>query len=293
MSCNFLGQSNRQENVNSWENAVRWLRDQPDQIDLVMDAYYDDPLLKAAERYWASQEWTAIRQYFPQSKTASVLDVGAGRGIASYAMARDGFSVTALEPDVSDLVGSGAIRSLANQSNLSIEVREDFSEKLPFDDCCFDVVFARAVLHHTRDLDEACKEFFRVLKPGGRLIAIREHVISRPEHLETFFKVHPLHRFYGGENAFLLSQYVGAISGANFIIRHVIEPLESPINYAPHTELSLQTEFASRLGSKIWGVAPLIRKLLSFPGAWVLVRRMLRKFDHRPGRLYSFVADRL
>lgn len=292
MSCNFLDQNDFKDSLNAWENAVRWLRDQPDQIDLVIDAYYDDPLLGAAERYWASQEWIAIRQYLPQEKTASVLDVGAGRGIASYAMARDGFLVTALEPDTSDLVGSGAIRSLAGQSGLPIEIREDFSEKLPFDDCSFDVIFARAVLHHTRDLGEACNEFFRVLKPGGRFIAVREHVISRSEDLDDFFTAHPLHRLYGGENAFLLAQYLEAISGADFIIRHILEPLESPINYAPHTEISLQTEVASIIGRKIRRGDSLIKKLLSLPCAWAIVRYILRKLDQRPGRLYSFVADR-
>jgi ubiquinone/menaquinone biosynthesis C-methylase UbiE len=114
------------------------------------------------------------------------LDVGAGRGIASFALASERFSVTALEPDGSALVGAEAIRSLARESGLPIEVCQDFSEKLPFSDAQFDVVFARAVLHHTRDLRAACEEFLRVLKPGGVFIAVREHVISRPEDLPPF-----------------------------------------------------------------------------------------------------------
>ena len=40
------------------------------------------------------------------------LDLGAGRGISSYALAREGWQVTALEPDPSMLIGAGAIRSL-------------------------------------------------------------------------------------------------------------------------------------------------------------------------------------
>ena len=117
------------------------------------------------------------------------------------------------------------------------------------------------MLHHTRDLGAACKELFRVLKPGGRLIAIREHVISRPEDLERFFEVHPLHRLYGGENAFLLSQYMDAINGANFDVRHVLSPLESPMNLAPYTDATFQAELASRIGGKVIAVAPILRKL--------------------------------
>lgn len=280
------------KNFGTWEEAVRWLRTQPDMNDLVTGAYYDDPLLDAAKRYWNSQEWAKIQKFLPCAKESTALDVGAGRGIASYAMARDGFAVTALEPDSSNIVGSGAIRSLAEQAGLIIEVREDFSEKLPFEDGRFDVVFARAVLHHTRDLGEACKEFFRVLKPGGRLIAIREHVISRPEDLESFFEIHPLHKLYGGENAFLLSQYLEAIKGAGFIMHRVLGPMESSINLAPHTDASFCAELAFRVARGMPGVAPLVRGLLSLPCVWPLARNVLKRFDHRPGRLYSFVAGR-
>ncbi|MGO8506361.1 class I SAM-dependent methyltransferase, partial [Rhizobium leguminosarum] len=94
----------------------------------------------------------------------------AGRGIASYALAKEGFEVTALETDASDLVGAGAIRALFNEVHIPISIAEEFSEKLPFSENAFDVVFARAVLHHNSDLSAACREFFRVLKPGGRFI---------------------------------------------------------------------------------------------------------------------------
>src|ERR1700689_1894579 len=140
----------------TWEDAVVWLRSRPGQRQLVLDAFYDDPLIAAAERYHASGEWQAVSQLL-QGKTGKALDVGAGRGIASYALARDGFDVTALEPDPSSIVGAAAIRALAAEARLSINVVEEFSERLPFADGAFDVVFARAVLHHTSDLDLACR----------------------------------------------------------------------------------------------------------------------------------------
>lgn len=279
-------------NLGTWEDAVKWLRSQPDKHNLVMGSYYDDPLIDAAERYWNSEEWQAVRKYFPKNSDIIALDVGAGRGIASYAMARDGFSVTALEPDPSDLVGSGAIRMLAKQSNLAIKVSEDVSERLPFADNSFDVIFARAVLHHTRDLKGACKEFFRVLKPSGRLVAIREHVISHQEDLDKFFEIHPLHCLYGGENAFLLTQYLSAFSEARFSIENVINPLDSPVNLAPYTERSFKAELAARIGNRLLGVTPILRGFLSLPGIWPIVRIVLKRFDHRPGRLYSFVLSK-
>lgn len=273
----------------SWEDAVRWLREQPDRQSLVRDGYYDDPLEGAASRYWQSEEWQAIRKYLPAGGAA--LDVGAGRGIASYALARDGFAVSALEPDPSALVGAQAIRDLAAQAGLQIRVTEEFSERLPFADNSFDVVFARAVLHHTRDLGAACKEFRRVLRPGGRLVAVREHVISRREDLPAFLDIHPLHKLYGGENAFLLQEYERALAMAGFVSVQTIAPLDSAINLAPYTLSDFQRELAARAFRRLPALVQPVGALLGARPVWAVARALLRRMDHRPGRLYSFVAD--
>ena len=275
----------------TWEEAVRWLIAQPDQQDLVRASYYDDPLPTTAARYWQGEEWAAVRTLLPATR-GRALDVGAGRGIASFALAKEGFTVTALEPDGSALVGAQAIRSLATASGLPIEVTQEFSERLPFDDRQFDLVFARAVLHHTSDLAAACREFLRVLKPGGLLIAIREHVISRSEDLPAFLEIHPLHKLYGGENAFRLEEYQSAIRAAGFELNQVLAPLRSPINFAPHTLDALQSEVAQRVGRKAYWLTQVVRTGLRLPGVWPVARALLEQIDHRPGRLYSFVARR-
>src|SRR6187402_3965077 len=108
----------------SWEEAVLWLKGHPDQAELVRACYFDDPLPEAAERYWRSAEWAEMRTYLPCPGKA--LDIGAGRGISSFALARDGWRVTALEPDSSSVVGAGAIRALSAAAGVDIEVVEVF-----------------------------------------------------------------------------------------------------------------------------------------------------------------------
>jgi SAM-dependent methyltransferase len=276
----------------SWEEAVAWLQRQPERAQLVLDCYYDDPLIEAARRYAGSPEWQAVRTYLPKP-AGRALDIGAGRGIASYALAREGFEVTALEPDPSALVGAAAVRALASESGLPIEVSEAASEALPFTDNRFDLIFARAVLHHTCDLEQACREYHRVLKPGGCFIAIREHVISREDDLGKFLDTHPLHNLYGGEHAYRLDSYIHAIRGAGLRLSEVIGPWSSAINYAPNSLDSVKDELSRRVSLGSGFLFSIIRVLLSVPVIWAGARFLLNRVDNRPGRLYSFVARKI
>jgi len=278
----------------TWEKAVEYLRQQPGQEALVRACFYDDPLVEAARRFAESEEWLAVRAFLP-GPPGKALDLGAGRGIASYALANDGWQVTALEPDPSPIVGAGAIRALAQEAGLQIQVVRSYAEKLPFEGDVFDLVYGRQVLHHSGDLSLLCREVKRVLKPGGRFIATREHVITKQSDLSIFLDSHPLHRFYGGENAYLLQEYVSAIRESGLHIIKILGPFESVINYFPMTYEEWRTTcskpLSAILGRRVARTLvnegnPVGRYLLR----WLSV--LLSRLSNDPGRLYSFSMEK-
>jgi SAM-dependent methyltransferase len=264
----------------SWEQAVLWLRSQPEQTELVKACFYDDPLLQAAQRYYASSEWQAVRSLIGPGR-GRALDVGSGRGIAAYALAMDGWQTTALEPDPSAIVGAGAIRALAEAAHLDIDVVQQHGESLPFADDSFVLVHCRAVLHHARDLTRMCGEIARVLRAGGVLLATREHVISRREDLSRFLAAHPLHHLYDGENALLLQEYVEAIRSAGLCVERIINPYACDVNLFPDTQAQLRRRLAARMRLPLPNLIP--KRALSWLGAR----------SNQPGRHYSFLARKL
>jgi SAM-dependent methyltransferase len=278
-----LGAENLQENhalgraltLMTWEEAILWLRGQKELQALLHDGYYGEPLLGEWDRFHRSKEWGAVQRIIgtdPQPR-AKALDLGAGRGIVSYALAQDQWNVFSLEPDPSEVVGAQAIRS---QENQSIKVCRALGERLPFPADTFDVVICRAVLHHSRDLGKLCAEIRRVLKRGGKFLAMREHVISRARDLPLFLSRHPLHHLYGGENAFTLPQYRQAFSRAGLRLCREFGPCCSDINLHPLTREKFIEKRKQKLGR--W-----------LPDGWAQKINEIRgKTSHEPGRLYTF-----
>jgi 2-polyprenyl-3-methyl-5-hydroxy-6-metoxy-1,4-benzoquinol methylase len=279
------------DNFVSWEEAVLWLISQPDKKDLVRDCYFDASVFDAAHRYHKSEEWKEIHTLLSSSETGKVLDVGAGRGVSSYALSKEGWNVVAIEPDKSDLVGAGAIMSLAKEEALPIKVIEEFGENINEEASSFDLVFARQVMHHANDLNQFCTELHRLLKPGGKLITVRDHVISKESDLPLFLDLHPLHNLYGGEHAYTEQQYKGALRQAGFEVSKVLKPFDSVINYSPKNKEMLKIDIQMRI-KKISGLGALSR-LLDNEVIFDSVLSLLSLIDNRPGRLYSFICTKI
>jgi SAM-dependent methyltransferase len=105
-----------------------------------------------------------------------VLDAGCGNGIWLGTL-RNRFGVRdAVGLDLSAAMLEGARVAIGDNPAL---VLGDV-QRLPFADECFDVVLCFWMLYHVADHGSALREIKRVLRPGGRLLAVTNSEAPRP-----------------------------------------------------------------------------------------------------------------
>lgn len=99
-----------------------------------------------------------------------VLEVGGGPGEAAERIAATGAHVEAVDT-------SERMVELTRARGISARVGD--VQELPFEDSTFDAALAAWMLYHVPDVERALGELARVLRPGGRLVAVTNGV----EHL--------------------------------------------------------------------------------------------------------------
>jgi SAM-dependent methyltransferase len=106
----------------------------------------------------------AFREIAPRR----VLEVGGGQGFFAVRLREElGCEVVGL--DVSE-------RMVELQRERGIDARAGDVQELPFPEASFDAVSAQYMLYHVPDLERGLSEIARVLRPGGRLVAITNAV---------------------------------------------------------------------------------------------------------------------
>jgi SAM-dependent methyltransferase len=96
-----------------------------------------------------------------------VLEVGAGSGRDSLALARDGAVAIVLDYSPASL---GLVQQQARAERLPVQLVRADALAMPFRDGSIDVVFHQGLLEHFRDPEPLLRENARITRHGGRVI---------------------------------------------------------------------------------------------------------------------------
>ncbi len=116
----------------------------------------------------------------------TVADIGCGTGNAAELLAPHVKRVIAV--DQSGPMLEAAKKRLARFAN--VEFADGPVEALPLGDSSVDAAVAVLVLHHVREVDDALREMFRVVRPGGRVLLIDMVEHDRAAYRNTMGHVH-------------------------------------------------------------------------------------------------------
>ena len=113
---------------------------------------------------YPSQLCSHLAEEFGMKKGQRLLDIGCGRGDFTKGFKDLGLEVAGIDRERGD---SDMFKEI------DVRISNDLEhDRFPFDDNSFDVVFSKSVIEHIQNPDTFMKEQMRVLKPGGRVVAM-------------------------------------------------------------------------------------------------------------------------
>ena len=115
-------------------------------------------------------------EWFGDLKGTKVLGLAAGGGQQMPVFAALGAECTVLDYSPRQLESE---RLVADREGYPIEIiRADMTKPLPFPDGTFDLIFHPVSNCYVREVEPIWRECFRVLKPGGTLLAGMDHYVN-------------------------------------------------------------------------------------------------------------------
>jgi len=165
-----------------------------------------------------------------------VLDLGAGSGFSSEMLARFGYRVVAIDPDLGALTNNRA-RPLFDRGRIEGEVTVTgaVAEALPFGDATFDGVLAMNVLHHVPDLPATTHELARVTRPGCRVVFCEPGL----DHMQAGETQRAVVEHGETDQPFDVLAFLSAARGLGFPEAMLSATLQSPLRLLPVQEVDL------------------------------------------------------
>ncbi len=189
-----------------------------------------------------------LRSY-PLPAGSKVLEVGCGTGRTACYAAAQGHRVTGIDIRP-DMIAKAKAR--AEQEKLPVEFRIGDATALPFPDRSFDVVLVESVSIFT-DTAQALREYYRVLRGGGRLFD-REMVrrSSMPPEAHD-----AIARFYGISKLWDTEDWTAEVRNAGFRPFHIDGPFPFPtgiVQQSNHRDEHQQVDAGSLFDVDLWEV---------------------------------------
>ena len=146
-------------------------------IENKTDEYYErfDPFILDKRPMVAELVEAAFARNFPE-KVPDLLDVGCGTCFYFPLLAKHAERLTGVDLCIPMLDVAQELIEAKGLTNC--EVRQSSALELPFEDNSFDVVHSWDFLHHVPDVPKAISEVSRVLKPGGRYVAVEPNLMN-------------------------------------------------------------------------------------------------------------------
>ena len=191
----------------------RNIYEQPqDAIDLKIPYYPEEPWIEVARHFGVALDLMKL------TGSETILDLGAGRGWAAKQFALKGCRTVAIDVASDEQVGLGRAWALMEQAGVRFELVIGDGENLPLFSNKFDFVFCAGVLHHTSNLPGLLKGVYKVLKPGGRLIAVGEPCIGINQNQQAILKLEAAEELAFGINEIRPNylEYFDALKSAKF-----------------------------------------------------------------------------
>jgi SAM-dependent methyltransferase len=152
-----------------------------DEAAFVRAQYESEDNLRARKAAYANAEGDDPREFafeaVAEANPQRVLEVGGGEGELAERI-RSELAAEVIGIDQSE-------RMVEIQRSKGIDARVGDVQDLPFADSAFDVIVAAWMLYHVPDLDRGLAEIARVLKAGGRLVAVTNAV----DHLQELWEL--------------------------------------------------------------------------------------------------------
>jgi ubiquinone/menaquinone biosynthesis C-methylase UbiE len=140
-------------------------------------ASHDREFFEKFREYRYRTEWhIPLLVPFAEAKGRKVLEIGIGNGADAVMFASQGADYTGV--DLTEAALDATRRHFAVMG-LPGTFQQENAEQLSFPDESFDWVYSHGVLHHTPNTQQAIDQVYRVLKPGGRAIIIRQRSFYR------------------------------------------------------------------------------------------------------------------